>query len=165
MRGHIHKRVHTCRDGHETTRWYVIVEVDRDLDGRRRQEWHGGFFTRREAEVLRARLVNNIHNHRYVTRNRLSLEDWVRQSWLPMMETRVKPSTLHGYRQMMDDHVLPPLGSRHLQKLRTPELDSLYAKLLRGDESGRPLGLNTVANIHRAVHKALADAVDAGMVV
>lgn len=165
MQGHIHKRVHTCRDGRETNRWYVVIEADRGLDGRRRQQWHGGFFSRREAEVARARLVNDVHNNRYVTRNSLTLEAWVQQSWLPLMETRVKPTTLSGYRQTMETYVLPRLGSRRVQKLTTLELDALYAQLIRGEKSGRPLSLKTVANVHRAVHKALSDAVDAGLVV
>jgi len=118
MQGHIHKRVHRCRDGRETVRWYVVIEIERALDGRRRQQWHGGFFTRREAEVARARLVDAVHNHHYVARNRLTLEHWVQDSWLPMMETRVKPTTLQGYRQTMKDYVLPVLGARPVQKLR-----------------------------------------------
>jgi integrase len=165
MQGHIHKRTHTCRDGRQTSRWYVVIEVDRGLDGRRRQQWHGGFFTRREAEVARARLVNDVHNRRYVVRSRLTLAEWVQQSWLPIMETRVKPTTVHGYRQMMEDYVLPALGNRPLQKLTTLEVDCLYADLIRGERSGRPLSLNTVTNVHRALHKSLADAVDAGLVV
>jgi integrase len=165
MEGHIHKRVHVCRDGRETTRWYVILELERGLDGRRRQQWRGGFFSRREAEVARARLVNDVHNHRYVARSRLTLEEWVQNSWLPMMETRVKPTTLRGYRQTMQDYVLPALGAGRIQKLTTRELDELYAELIRGARSGRPLSLHTVTNVHRALHKALSDAVDAGLVI
>jgi len=165
MRGHIHKRVHTCRDGSRTTRWYVVIEIDRGLDGRRRQQWHGGFFTRREAEVARARLITDVHAHRYVARTRLTLEEWVRQTWIPMIGTRVKPTTVHGYRQMMEDYILPALGARPLQKLTTLEIDSLYAQMIRGEASRHPLSLNTVTNVHRALHKALADAVDAGLAV
>lgn len=102
MQGYIYKRVHKCRDGHETTRWYVVLEIERGLDGRRRQQWHGGFVTRREAEVARARLVNDLHSHRYVVRTRLSLQDWVQKNWLPVIETRVKPTTLRGYCQTMN---------------------------------------------------------------
>jgi integrase len=165
MQGHIHKRVHTCTDGRQTTRWYVVVDVDRASDGRRRQQWHGGFFSRREAEVARARLVNDLHNHRYVSPNRLKVASWVRESWLPMMETRVKPTTYRGYRQMMEDYLLPRLGDRPIQKLRTLELDQLYADMLRGEGFDRPLSVGTVANVHRAIHKALADTVDAGLAV
>ena len=27
MQGHIHKRVHTCTNGQQTTRWYVVVSM------------------------------------------------------------------------------------------------------------------------------------------
>jgi len=43
MRGHIHKRVRRNTAGKETVRWYVVVDVGVDSDGRRQQKWHGGF--------------------------------------------------------------------------------------------------------------------------
>jgi Arm DNA-binding domain len=33
-----------------TGRWYVVLDLDRDGTGRRRQKWHSGFRTKREAE-------------------------------------------------------------------------------------------------------------------
>jgi hypothetical protein len=66
MRGHIHKRVRKTRNGRETTRWYVIVDAGVDVDGRRLQKWHGGYATRREAEVARAKIVNDLHTGCYV---------------------------------------------------------------------------------------------------
>lgn len=38
MRGHIHKRVRKTRGGKETTRWYVVVDVGVDANGRSRIE-------------------------------------------------------------------------------------------------------------------------------
>jgi integrase len=165
MQGHIHKRVHTCKDGRQTTRWYVVLDLEPAPEGRRRQKWHGGFRSRREAEVVRARLVNDLHHNRYVPPARLTLGEWVRNSWLPMIEMRIKPTTLRGYRQTMEQHVLPVIGYRPIQKLTPRELDALYAVLARGDRNRRPLSLGTVSNIHRTVHKALADAVDGGIVI
>ena len=164
MQGHIHKRVHTCKNGRQTIRWYVVVDVEPGLDGRRRQKWHGGFRTRREAEVVRARLVNELHNHRYVMPARLTLGEWVTDSWLPMVQTRVKPTTFRGYRQVMEHHVLPALGHRPIQKLRPRELDALYADLIRRGRLGGPLSPSTVSSLHRLLHKALSDAVDEGLV-
>jgi hypothetical protein len=143
MQGHIHKRVHTCKAGTQTIRWYVVVAVEPDLDGRLRQKWRGGFRTRREAEVVGARLVNDLHNHRYVIPARLTLRAWMHDSWLPMMQTHVKPTTFRGYRQVMESHVLPVIGDRPIQKLRPRELEPLYAELIRGGRSGRPLSLIT----------------------
>ncbi len=162
MRGHIHKRVRTNAAGKETVRWYVVVDVGLDGNGRRKQKWHGGFDTRREAEVERARIVNGLHTGAYVSPDRLTLAAWVRDSWLPMMKTRVKPSTFASYAANMENHVLPMLGGRALQHLTPPMLNALYADLLRGN--GRSaLAAKTVRYIHTIIHKALADAVDAGI--
>ena len=55
MKGHIHKRVHSTADGRTTTTWYVVVDAGRKADGKRRQKWHGGFRTRKEAEAEKSR--------------------------------------------------------------------------------------------------------------
>lgn len=91
MRGHIHKRVRRTAAGKETVRWYVVVDVGTHRDGRRKQKWHGGFATRREAEVERAKIVSHLHAGGYVAPDRMTLAQWTRGSWLPMTRTRVKP--------------------------------------------------------------------------
>jgi integrase len=163
MRGHIHKRVRTNAAGKKTVRWYVVVDVGLDGGGRRRQKWHGGFATRREAEVERARIVNELHTGGYVSPQRATLAEWVRQSWLPMTKTRVKPSTYDSYRSNMETHVLPALGGQALPALTAPMLNTLYADLLNHGGDRGPLAPKTVRYIHTIVHKALADAVDAGI--
>ena len=163
MRGHIHKRVRTNAAGKQTTRWYVVVDTGVDQDGKRRQKWHGGFATRREAEIERARIVNDLHTGGYVAPDRLTLAGWVRESWLPMTQTRVKPSTYDSYRSNMDTHVLPALGNRPLQQLTPPMLNALYADLLARGTGRGPLAPKTVRYIHTIIHKAQADAVDAGI--
>jgi len=164
MRGHIHKRVRTNAAGKQTVLWYVVVGTRFDENGKRKQRWHGGFATRREAEVERARIVSNLHSGGYVAPDRLTVGEWVRQSWLPMTKTRVKPSTFDSYRSNMATHVLPVLGSRALQQLTALMLNTLYADLLNHGGDRGPLAPKTVRYIHTIVHKALADAVDAGII-
>ncbi|MEX2253370.1 MAG: site-specific integrase [Thermoleophilaceae bacterium] len=164
MRGHIHKRVRKNRNGKETTLWYVVVDVGRDGNGRRRQKWHGGFGTRREAEVERAKIVSNLHTGSYVAPDRITLGEWVRESWLPMIESRIKPSTFDSYRRNMELHVLPALGGRPLQQLTAAILNALYAQLLIGGNGRGPLSAKTVSYVHTIAHKSLADALDAGVV-
>ena len=164
MQGHIHKRVHTDRDGKETVRWYVVVDVGIDSDGRRRQKWHGGFRTRREAEVAApsssttctpARMWCRAHHAR----------GWVRDSWLPMTATRVKPSTFTRTSRNLEIHVLPDAwdeaaaaadaaDAQHPVRAPPGEL---------GPQTGKPLSAKTISYIHTTIHKVLADAVDAGL--
>jgi len=164
MRGHIHKRVRTNAAGKQTVRWYVVVDVGVDGDGRRRQKWHGGFSTRREAEAERAKIVNDLHVGGCIAPDRVTLAQWVRESWLPMTKARVKPSTFDSYRANMEIHVLPVLGGRVVQQLTAPMLKALYADLLNRGGARGPLAAKTVRYIHTIAHKALADAVDAGVV-
>jgi len=164
MQGHIHKRVHTGKNGKQTTRWYVVVHVGFSADGRRRQKWHGGFRTRRDAEIARAKLVDDLHTGSYVMPDRLTFTEWVRGSWLPMTEGRVKPTTFHSYRQNLEIHVLPVIGSRPLQQITPLMLNAMYAKLQAEGSGHGPLSAKTVRYIHTTIHKALEDAVDAGVV-
>lgn len=165
MQGHIRKRVHTTKDGRQTVNWYVVVDLGRSPDGKRRQKWHGGFRTRREAEAARARIVHEFNTGNYVEPSALTLEQWVRDQWLPTMRSQVKPTTFDSYRRNLELHVLPRLGSRQLRTLTPMMLNKLYAELLNDGKLNGPGGLSrkTVRYVHTIIHKALADAVDAGV--
>jgi len=165
MQGHIHRRVHTTHDGRTTTTWYVVVDAGRDRSGRRRQKWHGGFRTRRAAEAARAKIVNDITQGLYVPPTGLTLLAWIEDQWLPLMKTQVKPSTWDSYSRNMRLHVLPRIGHRVLQQVNATMLNELYAALLAdGNARGGGLSPKTVRYIHAMVHKALSDAMDAGVV-
>lgn len=164
MQGHIRKRTHTTKSGKETVNWYVVVDLGRDSGGKRRQKWHGGFDTRKAAEVARIKIVGDLHCGIYTEPAKLTLREWVEDRWLPTMETRVKPSTFDSYERNMRHHVLGSLGMRKLRQIGPNDLDSLYTDLLA---KGRLIGSGglapkTVRYIHAIIHKALADAVDAG---
>lgn len=60
-------------------------------------------------------LVDELHSGTYVSPTRTTLSEWAIDSWLPMMATRIKPSTLHSYRRNLEIHVLPVLGGKPLQ--------------------------------------------------
>ena len=97
--------------------------------------------------------------------DRLTFADWVRDSWLPITEGRVKPTTFHSYRRNLEIHVLPLIGSRPLQQLTPLMLNAMYAKLQAEGSGHGALSAKTVRYIHTTIHKALEDAVDAGVVV
>jgi integrase len=166
MRGHIRKRIHTTKDGRQTINWYVVIELPRSANGKRRQKWHGGFPTRREAEAARVKLVHELNTGIYVEPSTTTLSDWVRQQWLPTIRNRVKPSTFDSYRRNLELHVLPHIGSRQLRQLTPMILNRLYSQLLADGNQKTAGGLSpkTVRYIHTIIHKALADAVDAGVV-
>ena len=165
MQGHIHKRTRTSRNGKAATLWYVVIDIGRRENGSRRQKWHGGYRTRRDAEAARARLVTEVNDGSYAPPSRTTFADWVENGWLPTIKTQIKPSTYDSYRRMMKLHVVPTLGHRALQHFTAPMLTRLYADLLEGGKRDGSGGLSakTVRYVHTTIHKALADAVDAGV--
>jgi integrase len=163
MQGHIHKRVRKDKSGKERTLWYVVVDAGTGPDGRRQQKWHGSYRTRRDAEIARAKLVDDLHSGTYIAPGQITLSEWVIDNWLPTTATRVKPSTLHSYRRNLEIHVLPTLGGKKLQQLTPVMLNTLYATLASPTPERDGLSAKTVHYIHTTIHKALADAADADL--
>lgn len=165
MRGHIHKRQWKGRGGQVKTLWYVVVDVGTGPDGKRKQKWHGGFKTRREAEAASAEIIRDLENQTYIAPHQQTLAEYALGEWIPTMATQVKHSTWDSYRRNLENHVLPALGSVPLQKLTPGHLNRLYAALLEGgSRKGGGLSAKTVRNVHGAISKLLADAADEGLV-
>lgn len=164
MQGHIHKRSHTSQKGKITTRWYVVFDVGRSAGGMRKQKWHGGFSTRREAEVARAKLMVDVHDGAYVEPSKLTVEEWIVQRWIPSMKTQLKTSTFDSYQRNLNKHVLPVLGRLPLTEITTHRLNNLYTALLQsGNSRGGGLSAKTVRYIHTTIHKAFSGARDEGL--
>ena len=82
------------------------------------------------------------------------------------MGSQVKPSTLHSYTRNCELHLLPRLGHRRLRDLSPALLNGVYGELLasgRRNGDGGGLSAKTVRYLHTILHKALADAVDEGL--
>ena len=159
----IHKRVITHKTGDSTTLWYAILELPRGSDGKRKQIWHGGYRSLEHAEAMRDEFKEQIRNGTYVYRRRMTFRSWCEQYWLPSVETRIKPSTLHGYRQELRLYVYPQLESCLLISLTPEIIDHLYQQLLKnGGHNGRALSPATVRGVHFLLNSCLRDAIDLG---
>lgn len=143
-----------------------MVDLPRGADGKRRQKWHGGFETRKAADAVRARLVHELTSGYYVEPSRMTLEEWMLDHWLPVAETRVKPTTLRAYRSATRHHVVPYMGGVQLGKLTGQMLIRLYQQLLEDGRVKAEGGLSpaTVRGVHALMHKTLSDAVDSGLI-
>jgi integrase len=141
--------------------WQVIVNADRDpLTGKRRN-LTGTARTKREAQALRARLVNQANEGRRpptdATLGQL-LERWFEMADLAW-------STRVTYRGYLDRTILPALGHLPLRRLDTATLDRFYTTLrARGGTGGRPMAPATVRQVHAILRRALDQAARWGWV-
>lgn len=125
MRGSVVKR---------DTRYYVKIELDPDpLTGKRRQKWHSGYRTRREAEKARVDLLSKFDRGEYVEPTQQTVAEYL-TDWLAAIEHTVRPSTFDSYSRNMRNHVIDHIGSTKLTKVDAGVLNGLYAQLL---SSGR----------------------------
>lgn len=144
MRGHIRKRGST---------WAVVVDVGRDASGKRRQKWHSGFRTKREASEALTEILGQLSRGQYVAPSKLTVGGFLADEWLPAIRASVRPLTFDSYAGNVRNHVIPRLGSVPIQQLTPPMINSMYAEL------GQTLAPQTVRYIHAILRRAFADAV------
>lgn len=166
MQGHIAKRVRKRMDGRTSILYYVVVDLPRDAEGKRRQKWFGGFRTKKSAEAVRARLVHELTTGYYVEPSRMLFNEWLNDYWLPTHRTRIKKTTLRAYQSAIKHHINPSLGGVAVGKLSPQMLNNLYQQLLKGGNrrTGGPLAPASVNGVHLVIRKALGDAEDAGLI-
>ncbi len=156
MKGTIRKR------GETWTYQFMVPDVARQRG--RRTISKGGFRLRREAEPRSPRPSPASTIRRRSSPPKLTLAAYIEGEWLPSLH-RLKPATVRGYRDQMAYYVLPQLGGRRLRDLTVGDVSRLYADLRANGRRKGPGGLSesSLCKVHVALSKALADAVDDGL--
>lgn len=98
MRGHIRKRGNT---------WAVVVDIGRDENGRRRQKWHSGFRTKREASDALTEILDQLSSGQYVSPSKLTVRQFLEDEWLPAVTSSLRPLTFDSYEGNIRNHVVP----------------------------------------------------------
>jgi integrase len=130
------------------------------LADERRRETKGGFATRREAQAAMSKVAVSVEERTHVVSSRLTLHEYLIKEWLPAIEHTIRPTTYRSYVAHVECHILPSLGSAHLQKLSGAQINTLYAKLGRsGKRNGKPLTAISIRHVHAVLHRSLKDAV------
>jgi integrase len=153
MKGHIRER----SSGH----WAIVIDVRDPQTGKRKRRWHSFKGTKREAEIKRAELIAAVGRGGYVEPSRTTVADFVRarvDQWEATGD--ISARTAQRYRQLVENQIVPHLGTKTLQKLRPLDIEGWHTTLRNGgrvrDKGG--IAARTVGHAHRVLSKALADA-------
>ncbi len=135
--------------------WQVIVHAGRDpLTGKRRN-LTGTARTKREAQALRAQLVNQANEGRRPPTDATLTQ--LLERWFEMAD--LAWSTRVTYRGYLDRTILPALGHMPLRRLDTATIDRFYTTLrVRGGTGGKPMAPATVRQVHAILRRALDQA-------
>jgi integrase len=110
--------------------YYVKIELDADpATGRRRQKWHSGYRTKREAERARVDLLSKLDRGEYVEPSHQTIAEFL-EEWLRAIEPTLRPSTFDSYSRNVRNHVIAHIGSVRLTRVDAGTLNGLYAHLL-----------------------------------
>lgn len=145
--------------------WNFVIELAPDpATGKRRQLHRRGFPTRKAAKAAWKELIGESADGDYVAPSSQPVRVYL-EKWLTTIATSKKPSTAGMYSHKLRRYVIPRIGAMPLRQLDAATLDALYAELRTTggrpdkDSNPTPLSEQTVAVVHRILHRALGDAV------
>ncbi|MBN1630387.1 MAG: hypothetical protein JW990_11530 [Thermoleophilia bacterium] len=143
----------------------------------RRQEFHSGYATEKEAELELAKVAGAIAPGTHIEVSRLLLDDFLSEHWLPAIRPTIRATTFLSYESQIRNYLSPQLGRTPLQQLSPVHINALYAKLLteqrrdkafpenrKKPEDLKPLAPATVRRIHATLQRALRDAARSNLI-
>jgi integrase len=152
-------RGYTAKKGQ---RYYAVIYEGVDpVTGKERRRWYPAGTRKSDADRLVTDLVKRRNDGDYRAPERITLERYLLDKWLPAQRSQLRPSTYDSYKRTIELHVLPTLGAVQLSRLVPEDLDALYGRLLesgRRNKRGGGLSAGSVRYVHRVLRKALGDA-------
>lgn len=141
--------------------WRLVFDLDRDINGKRRQKVVTYRGTKQDAERELSRLLGELENGGFAEPHNINLSAYL-DRWLDSHAADgTAPKTMERYRDICDNHIKPVLGSRKLAKLGPMHVQSAYTEwLISGRRDGKGgLSARTVLHHHRVLRQALQQAV------
>lgn len=88
MRGHVRKHGNA---------WYVVIDLPRDpVTGKRKQKWHSGFRTRRDADRALTDILSRLDRGTYVEPTKQMFSSYL-DDWLAATKSTLRASTYATY--------------------------------------------------------------------
>src|SRR5262245_43626813 len=104
--------------------WRIKYDVGTDQNGKRLVQTETVRGTRKEAEEVLAKRLNEFAEGRYVRRNIETVESYSRH-WIENIAPATRaPITIERYNSLLRAHIIPGLGAIELQKLDGPAIES-----------------------------------------
>jgi integrase len=142
-------------------KWSIVVDIGKDIKGKRKQKWFSGFRTRKEAESELTKILHQLENNIFINPDKMNLAEYLRQWSADYVAVNLAPTTRQGYKVNIEGHIIPHIGHIPLQKLQPMHIQRFYKeKMENGRLDGKGgLSAKTVMYIHRVLREALSHAV------
>lgn len=157
-----------CIVRRESGNWAIKLTLGKDPEtGRYRQQWIGGFRTKKDAERKLTEVLGQVDSGAFVKPAKLTVAEYMRQWLRDYAEPNLRPRTFEGYKAIVERYVIPsPMGRLKLTDLRPTHLQTYEAAMLKSGSlktKGGGLSPHTVLQHHRLISEALSHAVRLGL--
>ncbi|SDC69277.1 Site-specific recombinase XerD [Candidatus Frackibacter sp. WG11] len=144
-------------------KYKIIIELGRNpATGKRKRKTKTVNGTKKEAQKIMAKLIHEMETGTYVEPSKMTTAELL-QKWLKeYCKPNLAPSRYANYREIIERHFIPELGSIQLKNLKPMHIQSYQSKkLTTGRQDGKPGGLSktTVEKHNRILSQALKYAV------
>ena len=156
-------------NGHVTkkgSKYYVVIELERDANGKRRRKWFGGYSTKKAAQAALVQKLHELQTGQYIEESDVTVAEFLQQ-WLEYKSSQIRPSSLRSYESHIRHHIVPYIGHIKISKLGPMIIQKFYLDLQKGPRNdGRAgnLSSNSVRYAHVILHEALEQAVRWGLI-
>ena len=102
--------------------------------------------------------------------SRMTLGEWLDRWLAEYKDGTIRPGTLEGYRNYIENYIKPQLGGKQVSLITTQDVQRMYRRLKSGGrvredaEGSRCLSDSTVRHIHTMLHGAMKAAVQAHII-
>lgn len=148
MKGHLRQR--------SKGSWSVVISWREN--GKPRQKWETVRGTRALADKRLRELLSQMDSGLFPIIGNQTVGDYLKVWLRDIVTLRNRPRTVESYSVIVNNHIIPAIGSIQLTKLQPAAVQRMEASLL---ESG--LSASTVHHVHICLSKALKDATRAGL--
>jgi integrase len=144
------------------TSWRLKFDLGRDEKGGRKIAYHTVRGKKADAQEKLTALLNSHNKGAYVQPSTLTVADHVRarvDQW--EKSGSISPKTAERYRELVENQIVPHLGTKQVQKLRPMDLEEWHSTLrTSGRKDGKGgVTARTIGHAHKVLSKALKEAV------
>jgi integrase len=136
-----------------------VLNLGRDpATGKIKQQWVSIKGAKKDAEKRLSELLHQLDNGTFIVPSKTTLAEYLERWLKDYVWPNLSPETAEGYEHIIHRYIIPYLGSMILTQLKPEHLQKYYAEKKAGG-----LSAQTIRHHHSAIHKALKDAVEWGL--
>lgn len=145
--------------------WAIIIELPRDIDGKRKQKWHTFHGNKKDAEKELSRLAHEVNTGQYIEPQKMTVDEFLKNWQENYIKHNTSTRTQNSYRDTIRNYWSPTIGRMQIAQLKATHIQNALSGFY-GRDSGRGavISKTTVNYAYRVLKMALDKAVQWGVI-